>query len=214
MTLACLRRNISHKRAFIFGRLRLSFIWVLMCIALSACVVRATPEAKQALDGGETAIMAADLKRVLLLVSDADASLELYRDILGFEVVVDRVTKTDGVSLPAGAPDATTRVLLLKGGEDWLALAQWLTPELEAPAEPRKRLGIGSTALIFQSTDIDARCQKIALLDGVHFAAPLRTQMIPSRNGQPPMQTRGCNFFDVDGHFIEIEQTINAADAE
>ena len=51
-----------------------------------------------------------DVRRVTLIVRDIEASLRLYRDVVGLKVNYDTVVGTSGVALPAGEPGAKARL--------------------------------------------------------------------------------------------------------
>ena len=54
-----------------------------------------------------------DVRRATLIVRDMEASLRLYRDVVGMQVNYDTVVETSGVALPAGPPGAKARLVLL-----------------------------------------------------------------------------------------------------
>jgi catechol 2,3-dioxygenase-like lactoylglutathione lyase family enzyme len=152
-----------------------------------------------------------DIRRVTLIVRNMENSLKLYRDVLGMKVNYDTVVTMSGVALPAGEPGAKARLVLLNGNDPfigWIGLMEWLDPKLPDPGPYPKRMGIGSHVIITQTEDLDRRCAEAAKVPGVTVTAPARPQTYPGRNGGPPIQVRGCNFFDPDGTLIEMNQLI------
>jgi catechol 2,3-dioxygenase-like lactoylglutathione lyase family enzyme len=150
-----------------------------------------------------------DVRRTTFIVRDIDASLALYRDVIGLKVNYDAVVETSGVALPAGEPGAKARLVLLNGNDPWIGwigLMQWVAPTL-GPATPYPtRMTYGGTVLVLNTDDVDGRCAAAAKLPGVTVTAPPRMQEYPGRGGGPPIRVRGCNFFDPDGTLVELNQ--------
>ncbi|MEM7569352.1 MAG: VOC family protein [Pseudomonadota bacterium] len=152
-----------------------------------------------------------DFRRTTLLVADMERSLALYQDTLGFKANYDQVLTMSGTALPAGEPGAKARLVLLEANDPWvgwIGLLQWVDPPLPPRAAPPSRMGIGDVVLLFNTTEIDARCNAIASLEGVRMTAPASTTTYPGRGGGPDIEVRGCNFFDPDGHFVELNQVL------
>ncbi|MEM6467840.1 MAG: VOC family protein, partial [Pseudomonadota bacterium] len=69
-----------------------------------------------------------DFRRTTLLVADMERSLALYQETLGFEANYDQVLTMSGKALPAGAPGAKARLVLLEANDPWVGwvgLLQW-----------------------------------------------------------------------------------------
>lgn len=152
-----------------------------------------------------------DVRRVTLIVRDIEASLKLYRDVLGLKVNYDTVLETSGVALPAGQPGAKVRLVLLNGNDvwvGWIGLMQWLDPPLPDPGLYPTRIGIGGHVIVMNTDDVEGRCAAAAKLPGVTVTALPQMQEYPGRNGRPPIRVKGCNFFDPDGSLIELNQLL------
>ncbi|WP_299322222.1 VOC family protein [Parasphingopyxis sp.] len=152
-----------------------------------------------------------DFRRSTLIVRDIDASLALYRDVLGFSVNYDTEVTTSGVALPAGEPGARARLVLANANDPWIGwigFMQWLEPALPDPGPYPTRLGIGDHVMIMNTDDAEARCAAAAEVPGVTMTAPARMQEYPGRDGAPPIRVIGCNIFDPDGNLIEINQLL------
>ena len=153
-----------------------------------------------------------DLRRTSLIVSDIDESLKLYRDILGFQVNYDAEVTMSGVALPAGEPGAKARLVLVSTNDSWvgwIGLLQWLDPELEAPAAPRTRMGIGDALLVFNTEKVDEHCEAVAKLPGINMTAPASNTTYPARAGGNPIVVRTCYLFDRDGYFMELNKVLD-----
>lgn len=151
-----------------------------------------------------------DVRRATLIVRDMEASLKLYRDVVGMQVNYDTVVETSGVALPAGKPGAKARLVLLNANDPWvgwIGLMQWVSPPLKAKAYP-KRMGPGGVVLVMNTDDVEGRCKAAKSVPGVHFTSEPRLQTYPGRNGAPEIRVMGCNFFDPDGILVEMNQIL------
>jgi catechol 2,3-dioxygenase-like lactoylglutathione lyase family enzyme len=153
-----------------------------------------------------------DIRRVTILVRDMETSLRLYRDVMGLQVNYDQLLTTSGVALPAGVPGNKVRLVLLNGNDPWIGwigLMEYLDPPLPDPGAPPTRLGIGGHVLVTNTDDAEKRCAMARAVPGVRFTAEARLQTYPGRAGGPPIRVMGCNFFDPDGTFIELNQILD-----
>ena len=180
---------------------------------LSACATPATADGPTvAAPDAAAQKFPTDLRRTSLIVSDIDESLKLYRDVLGFEVNYDAEVTMSGVALPAGEPGATARLVLLSTNDawvGWIGLLQWLDPELDAPARPRTRMGVGDALLVFNTEKVDEHCDAVATLPGVNMTAPASNTTYPARAGGDPIVVRTCYLFDRDGYFMELNKVLD-----
>lgn len=153
-----------------------------------------------------------DIRRLTILVRNIDASLRLYRDVLGLKVNYDAEITVSGVALPAGVPGNKTRLVLLNGNDPWIGwigLMQYTDPPLPDPGPFPRRLGLGGHVLVTNTDDAEKRCAMARNVPGIVFTAEPRLQFYEGRNGAPPIRVMGCNFFDPDGTFIELNQILN-----
>lgn len=181
---------------------------------LAAGCAQATEPARPAAAGVEAPRerVPTDIRRLTILVRDMETSLSLYRDVLGLQVNYDEVLTTSGVALPAGVPGNKVRLVLLNGNDPWIGwigLMEYLDPPLPDPGPPPTRLGIGGHVLVTNTDDAEKRCMMAKAVPGVRFTAEARLQTYPGRGGGPPIRVMGCNFFDPDGTFIELNQILD-----
>ncbi len=149
-----------------------------------------------------------DIRRTTIIVRDMDASLKLYRDVMGLKVNYDTQVTMSGVALPAGRPGDKARLVLLNGNDPfigWIGLLHWTNPKLATKPYPR-RMGPGGVVIVTNTDDVPAKCAAAAKVPGVTVTGPPREQVYPGRNGAPPIRVIGCNFFDPDGILIEMNQ--------
>ena len=189
-------------------------------IILAACLATATPaiaQDKPAIPNASPGVekpaekLPTDIRRVTMIVRNMENSLKLYRDVMGMKVNYDAVLPMSGVALPAGKPGAKARLVLLNGNDPfigWIGLMEWLDPRLPNPGPYKKRMGIGGHVIITQTDDVERRCPEALKVPGVISTGALRAQQYPGRNGAPPINVKGCNFFDPDGTLIEMNQLI------
>jgi len=153
-----------------------------------------------------------DIRRLTILVRDMDRSLKLYRDVLGLKVNYEADIQVSGVALPAGVAGNMTRLVLLNGNDPWvgwIGLMQYTDPPLPEADKPyARRLGPGGHVLVTNTDDAVKRCAMAKDVPGVHFTAEPRLQVYKGRNGGPDIRVMGCNFFDPDGTFIELNQIL------
>jgi catechol 2,3-dioxygenase-like lactoylglutathione lyase family enzyme len=183
--------------------------WVLIAALMLAAptVTAQTPEPTKA---------PTDFRRVTFIVADMDRSLAIWRDILGFRVNYDNAITVSGVALPAGKPGNKTRLVILEANDKWIGgigLLQFTDPPLPKPKAYPKRLGIGGHVIVLNTDDVDGRCAKLQKIEGVTITMLPSTTEYPGRNGGPPIRVRGCNFFDPDGTFVEMNQLLNRTEA-
>lgn len=190
---------------------------ILTAAALAAASVAATGPASDAPPKSSPGVaapaerMPTDVRRVTLIVRDIEASLKLYRDVVGLKVNYDTVVETSGVALPAGEPGAKSRLVLLNGNDPWvgwIGLMQWIDPPLADPGPYPRRMGPGGHVIVMNTDDVEGRCAAAAKLPGITMTSPPRMQEYPGRNGAPPIRVKGCNFFDPDGTLIEMNQLL------
>lgn len=183
----------------------------LLALVCAACTGTAA-EAQRAAPGVEAAAdIPTDFRRSSLIVRDIDRSLALYRDVFGFAVNYDTEVTMSGVALPAGAPGARARLVLVSGNDPWIGwigLLEWLDPPLPDPGDYPRRLGIGDHVMVMDTDDAMARCAAAVEVPGVTQTAPARLQVYPGRGDNPPIRVIGCNIFDPDGNAIEINQLL------
>jgi len=151
-----------------------------------------------------------DVRRTTIIVRDIENSLKLYRDVIGLEINYDTTVTTSGVSLPAGEPGATARLVLLNSNDPWvgwIGLMEWLDPAIPAQ-DYSKRMGPGDVIIVLNTDDVQGRCAAAKTVPGVTFTSEPLLQVYPGREGDPDIRVMGCNFFDPDGVLIELNQIL------
>lgn len=153
-----------------------------------------------------------DFRRVTMLVNDIRPALRIYRDLLGMEVYYDKELTVSGEGLPAGEPDARTRLVILRCNDPYigmLGILQYLDPPLpEPPARPEpNRVRIGEVVFVMHHEDVAGAWERLAGVPGVERVCPPRVSEYPRPDGGV-FRVRGISFFDPNGYFIEVNQFI------
>lgn len=185
--------------------------WLALALLAAAAPASAAPKASPGVEAPAERIPT-DIRRITILVRDMERSLKLYRDVLGMKVNYDVPVTVSGVALPAGVPGNKTRLVLLNGNDPWvgwIGLMQYTDPPLADPGPYPKRLGMGGHVIVANTDDAVKRCAMAKQLPGVTFTSEPRLQEYPGRNGAPTIRVMGCNFFDPDGTFFELNQILD-----
>ena len=132
-----------------------------------------------------------------------DKALAFYRDLLGFEPVLDFSWPEGTANMNAthALEQTSGRVVLLKAGNAMLELFEYATPEPLA-ADPRRRLcDHGITHFCIDVDDIDAEYQRLKD-GGMRFhCAPVDYGTVKCTYGRDP-----------DGNVIELQEIKSADD--
>jgi catechol 2,3-dioxygenase-like lactoylglutathione lyase family enzyme len=153
-----------------------------------------------------------DIRRTTIIVRDIERSLKLYRDALGMKVNYDAPMSVSGPAFTQNGPQRPIRLVLLNANDPWIGwigLLQY-TDAPERPATPApQHLAPGSHILVTAVADAQAACAAAAAAPGVRMMAPLKIAEYPSRTpGGAPIRVLGCQFFDADGAYLELNQTL------
>lgn len=139
-------------------------------------------------------------------VSDMEASLRFYRDLLGFNVIYDKLRE----NLPVydqvmQMQDVKVRVALLTDPteESTIALLEYRNPRPQI--REMSNLFVGSTALAVQTDDIDADYERLKAA-GVRFTCD---PVDVVRDGR--LAARLAYGFDPDGIVIELYMPASAS---
>ena len=126
-----------------------------------------------------------------------------YRDVLGFEEVLDFSWPegTENLNRTHALDDTAARVVMLRAANTLLEIFEYTTPE-PRPSDPKRPLcDHGITHLCLDVQDIDAEYERLAAA-GMQFHSP------PLQTGDARM-TYGR---DPDGNVIELLEFLNRDD--
>jgi len=147
-----------------------------------------------------------------MLVSDMDAALAIYRDVLGMVDYYDQEITVSGAGLPTGQPDSRARLVILKCNDPYIGmigLLQYLDPPLpprSAPVAP-DRLQAGDLVLVLNHENVESAFEKIRGIEGVRIMAAPHVTEFPKPGGGV-FRVMGISFFDPNGYFVDVNQVV------
>lgn len=153
------------------------------------------------------------VKRVTLWVRDVEASLVLYRDLLGLCVIEDKLLEGPAVASLLGLDAGRLRIVHLAAGEaqthGWVGLYA-LTGARPAPASlpppDPQRFSLGQAAVVFETREFDDILRRLDA-GGYRFLGRPIDYVKPSGGGPTPAgRYREAVFFDPDGIPVSVIQ--------
>ncbi len=142
------------------------------------------------------------MMRASIIVRDLDASLQLYRDILGLRPRVERALDGEAVNLIMGTEGKSLRVAILQSGDlvfANLGLFEYVGNG-EPPPEAVSEVRTGDVALVFLTNDIYRIFDAVAAAGYTIVSQP--TVLFPQEDS--PTQSLEMIFFDGDGIAINL----------
>ena len=145
------------------------------------------------------------LKRVTLWVRSAEASLRLYRDALGLEVIEDKVLAGPHLAKVVGLEEATLRIVHLAAPgatHGWVGLyelsaARPPVPELAPP--PPDRPAYGQATIVFTTDRLPELLARVRGLGLRFLTEPAEYVKTTAGDVTPPGRYSEAIFFDPDG---------------
>jgi catechol 2,3-dioxygenase-like lactoylglutathione lyase family enzyme len=157
---------------------------------------------------------AGPLQRVTLWVSDAEASLALYRDLLGLPVLEDKLVPGPYLGRMVGYDAAALRIVHLgSGASGWVGLYELRDASpapVRAPTADRRRLSPGQATVVLQARGVEALAATIAAA-GYEFL--LRPQVYVKETGTPVSPAGRYTetiFYDADGIPVSLIEHVPA----
>ncbi len=152
-----------------------------------------------------------NLRRTTLVVRDVEASLRLYRDALGFDVVYDQELTSPGLSTRHGADGKNRSRLVLTQTNSaelgMIGLWQFLDPtDKDLAAPDAADFTPGEIVLLFHTENLEGRFAAAAEVPGVTVLGPPTERRYPSPAGDIVVMV--SMLVDPDGHTIELNQKI------
>lgn len=112
-----------------------------------------------------------------LVVPDLDTAKQFYADALGFEYIREYgwdASVSDLAEQALGVAGTTTRCVLMRCGNCFLELFQYLTPAPQGDPMQRRACDYGIAHLAFQVLDIQAVFEKFVAAGGVVHNEPVK----------------------------------------
>jgi catechol 2,3-dioxygenase-like lactoylglutathione lyase family enzyme len=153
------------------------------------------------------------VKRTTVIVRDADRAAHWYAEVFGMTRWMDAPFTLSGAMLPAGQAGDRTRLVVMRAEHDaigMIGLLQWVDPPLPPPATVPTRVGYGAPIFVVQSDDTRAAVERARALGSRIHCEPHEWQVTGVEGRVKNLL--GASFFDLDGYFFEVNQTVRARD--
>jgi catechol 2,3-dioxygenase-like lactoylglutathione lyase family enzyme len=149
------------------------------------------------------------IKRTTLMVRDANAAAQWYATVFGMRRWMDVPFTLSGEQLAVGKKGDQTRLIIMQAEHDvigMIGLLEWLEPKQQFPAQVPKQVSFGAPIFVVAAVDCRATTDR-ARAGGSHVHCEPRAWTVTGANGQPKSMI-GASFFDLDGYFYEVNETL------
>ena len=152
------------------------------------------------------------MRRTTLIVRDIEASLKLYRDGLGMEVIYD-----EEINRPHSSEDREQRLRLifLKASHDYVGVIglidyEYGYPDHPAHTKPVRREGFtpGNAVLLFNTDSLEDKWPVIENAPGVEIISKPKLTEYPGYGGVGKIRVMVSKFYDADGYILEVNQIL------
>ena len=152
------------------------------------------------------------LRRTTLIVRDIEASLKLYRDGLGMEVIYDQE-----INRPHSSEDREQRLRLifLKASHDYVGVIglidyEYGYPDHPAHTKPVRREGFtpGNAILLFNTDGLEEKWPTIENAPGIEVISKPKLTEYPGYGGVGKIRVLVSKFYDADGYILEVNQIL------
>lgn len=152
------------------------------------------------------------LRRTTLIVRDIKKSLELYRDVMGMQVIYDNQLTRPRKDGQEGAQQL--RLVFLKATHEYygvLGLLEYYYGEEREEKEIRREgLSAQNIVLLFNSKNAEKNFVKIRELPGIEVLDKPHLVEYPSANGKDKIRVMVSMFYDPDGFLVEYNQLLDS----
>ena len=152
------------------------------------------------------------MRRTTLIVRDIEASLKLYRDALGMEVIYDQE-----INRPHSSEDREQklRLIFLKASHDYVGVIglidyEYGYPDHPAHTKPVRRDGFtpGNAILLFNTDGLEEKWQAIENAPGIEIISKPKLSRYPGYGGVGEIRVLVSKFYDADGYILEVNQVL------
>ena len=154
------------------------------------------------------------VKRTTLMVRDAEKAARWYESVLGMRRWMDVPFTLSGTQLASGNKGDKTRLVIMQAEHDtigMIGLLQWVDPVREdAPAKLPTEIPFGVPIFVVAAEDTRATVER-AREAGSRIHSEARDWSVKGADGKTKEMV-GASFWDLDGYFFEINQTIRVRD--
>lgn len=187
---------------------------ILLAFSSIACNPQTSEPVTPIGDATATDVDPLTLRRTTLIVRDIDASLALYRDAIGMEIIYDNI-----ITRPHKTEDRmqNIRLVFLKASDDFIGVLGLVdyehgNPDHPAHTKPLRKEGFtpGNAVILFNTTDLMGKWDKIEAVPGVDVISSPGISEYPSYDGTETIRINVTRFYDPDGFLVEFNQPIDA----
>jgi catechol 2,3-dioxygenase-like lactoylglutathione lyase family enzyme len=153
------------------------------------------------------------VKRTTLMVRDAERAAQWYESVFGMTRWMDTPFTLSGDLLAAGGKGDRTRLVIMKCDDDvigMIGLLEWIEPKRTAPAVLPTEVAFGAPIFVVATGDARGAVER-ARSAGSRIHCEPRAWTVTGAAGVKKDMI-GCSFFDLDGYFFEVNQTVRIHD--
>lgn len=176
---------------------------------VSFCILSALPALAEPVSEDDR--VPVDLRRTTLVVEDIDASLKLYRDAIGMQVLYDNTLRKPRDAKSDDESTSVLRLVFLRANDNFvgiLGLMEFTKPAKTPPENMPEPFGIGSVVLLFNTDDLATAFEKVKNVPGVVVAKEPTETSFPSYDGKGTIPVMVSVLIDPDGHPVELNQLL------
>ena len=147
------------------------------------------------------------------MVRDTDRAMHWYKTVFGMSVWMDMPFTLSGNQLAVGKKGDQTRLVILKCEHDiigMIGLLEWLDPKQDAPDELPTEIQFGAPIFVVASKDA-GEATRLARELGSRIHCEPHEWQVTGADGRR-MDMIGCSFWDLDGYFFEVNETVRVHD--
>ena len=151
------------------------------------------------------------VRRTTLIVRDISVSARWYEEVLGMTRFYDDMFTLGGIGFAAGKDGDETHLMIMQGEHPemgMIGLVQWVNPPLPAPAEIPTGVTYGNPTFVLGTDDCMENFRRAQKFGSPIHAEPHEWD-VTLPNGDT-LYFLSTSLFDPDGHFFQLNQSIEA----
>lgn len=144
------------------------------------------------------------VKRTTMIVRDAEAAADWYGHVFGMSRAMDTPFTLTGRQLAAGQAGDRTRLILMQARDaviGMIGLLEWVDPRIDFKPLPT-RIAPGTPIFVIEASDCRATVERARAAGGRIHCEPY-DWTVTGFDGRP-RDLVGASFWDLDGHFFEV----------
>jgi catechol 2,3-dioxygenase-like lactoylglutathione lyase family enzyme len=153
------------------------------------------------------------VKRTTIFCRDIDASLQIYRDVLGLEIIEDKTVSGPAMGKMVQLPDVTMRIVHLKAGgasgdaPDAGLIGLYCVTAPHIPAVPRPPVGVlhaGQAAVVFSTDRGEEIAEELKRRGTAFLTPPTQYRQEQDRSYMKAGVYTEMIFYDPDGLLVSV----------